>query len=49
MFPCTHFTSLGRVDNLDVIPETRLNKYLQLCNQYYTLHVAQVDGIDVFG
>ena len=49
MFPCTHFTSLGRVDNLDVIPETRLNKYLQLCNQYYTLHVAQVDGIDVNG
>jgi len=48
MFPCTHFTSLGRVDNLDVIPETRLNKYLQLCNQYYTLHVARAVEIDAF-
>jgi len=40
MLPCTHFGTLGRVDGLDVIPETRLNKYLQLCNKYYTLHVA---------
>ena len=30
MFPCTYFSLLGRVDNLDVIPEIRLNKYLQL-------------------
>ncbi len=49
MFPCTHFTSLGRVDNLDVIPETRLNKYLQLCNQYYRLHMARAAWIDVYG
>ena len=49
MFPCTYFTSLGRVDNLDVIPETRLNKYLQLCNQYYALDMERAVQIDVFG
>ena len=39
MFPCTYFSPLGRVDNLDVIFETRLNKHLQLCNQYHALNM----------
>jgi len=49
MFPCTHFDPLARVDNLDVIFETRLNRQLQLCDQYNTLHMARVDRIDVWG
>ena len=49
MFPCTYFSPLGRVDNLDVIFETRLNKHLQLCNQYHALHMARAAWIDVLG
>ena len=43
MFPCTYSSPLGRVDNLVIIPEIRLNKHLQLCNQYDTLNVARED------
>jgi len=48
MFPCTHFSPSGRVDNLDVILEIRINKGLQLCNQDDTLHVQRAGWIDVF-
>ena len=41
MFPCTHFDPLARVDNLDVIFETRLNRQLQLCYQCHALHMAR--------
>ena len=39
MFPCTHFYPLDRVDNLDVISETRLNKGLQPRHQYHALNM----------
>ena len=48
MFPCTHFYPLGRVDNLDVIPETRLNKHLQLCNQHHALHMKFLGYFTLF-
>ena len=47
MFPCTYSSPLGRVDNLVIIPETRLNKPLQLCNQYDTLNVPWEYNKDV--
>jgi hypothetical protein len=49
MLPCTYSSPLARVDNLDVISETRLNKGLQFCNQYDTLHMERAAWIDVLG
>lgn len=40
--PSYEFYPFGRVDNLDVISEIRINKGLQLCNQYYTLHMHRL-------
>lgn len=48
MLPCTYSSPLARVDNLDVISETRLNKGLQFCNQYDTLHMQRAGWFDVF-
>lgn len=51
LFPRTHYGTLGWVDNLDVISETRLNKGLQPRNQYYRLnmvrHWEEVHGLDL--
>jgi hypothetical protein len=39
MFPCTHFSPSGRVDNFDANSEIRLNKGLQPRHQCDALHM----------
>ncbi len=49
MFPCTHFSPSGRVDNFDANSEIRLNKGLQPRHQCDALHMARASWIDVLG
>jgi len=40
MFPCTHFSPSGRVDNFDANSEIRLNKGLQPRHQCDALNMS---------